>query len=237
MKIVITGPTGFVGSEVLAQALSHPDVTHIVLLARHPPSPLPQSPDKTIEAISQHDFSTYPSSLAPKLSGSESILWCLGGKHNNFPDLETAKRVNVEFIAAFADFIKQHKAEIFPEGKKLRVVLCSGGMAEWDQGKDLWFLAETRKMKGAAEKLIFEMVGDVNGEQKGMKAEAFTVRPAVILPIKPTWGEYFHGRIAPSVTVRELAAVMVELGVNGSIEHFWESKEIGRLGNQVLKRK
>lgn len=83
-------------------------------------------------------------------------------------------------------------------------------MPEPNADAKLWFLAETRKLKGAAEAAVFGAE-----KESGGKVEAYTLRPAVIVGEKPGWVEWVHGKMAPSVGVRELAAVMVDVGVGG----------------------
>ena len=150
MKVVITGGTGWVGHEVLVAALSHEAISHIVLLQRRahsPPVSAPPGSNKTIETINHSDFSSFPDSLAQHIVSASAIIWCLGGRHNKFPDLETAQRVNVDYTRAFTDFLRTKVLPIIGTERKLRVVLCSGAKAEWNPETKLWFLEETRKMK------------------------------------------------------------------------------------------
>ena len=126
--------------------------------------------------------------------------------------------------------------------RKLRFVLCSGAKAEWDDDAKLWFLEETRKMKGAAEKAVFELEIGANGSREGSRAgqkagrrsiESYTCRPAVILSKDPGWVEWVHGMVAPSVGVDALAAVMVDLAVTGSDDRIWEFDMIKRRAQEL----
>ncbi|CAG8983331.1 hypothetical protein HYALB_00007459 [Hymenoscyphus albidus] len=47
MKLIVTGATGFVGTEVLRQALRNPEITEIIALARKHVDPLQDSGDGT----------------------------------------------------------------------------------------------------------------------------------------------------------------------------------------------
>lgn len=46
-----------------------------------------------------------------------------------------------------------------PEGK-FRFVFCSGQMAEWDQDKKLYFMEDSRKIKGLAEKSLSNLADE-----------------------------------------------------------------------------
>jgi uncharacterized protein YbjT (DUF2867 family) len=79
MKLIVAGSTGFVGSEVIRQAVSHPAITSIVALARRP-TPVPQSDSpradvsKLKSAICE-DFEDYPESLLQELAGADACIW------------------------------------------------------------------------------------------------------------------------------------------------------------------
>lgn len=236
MKVIITGATGWVGGQVLAQALRRAEITHIILLQRRPLSIDLSTATTTVETIVHADFTTYPESLLAQLTGTTAILWALGGRHDKFPDLETAREVNVTYLQSFCKQVlpRLTSNDTTVNGQlssPLRFVLCGGALPEPDPAARLWFLAETRKLKGAAEVIIFE------AEAAARSLEAYTVRPAVIMADKPSWLEWVHGLVAPSVRVGELAVVMVEIGVNGGGKDGMRAWEVGTIkakGREVL---
>ena len=71
----------------------------------------------------------------------------IGGKTANFPDVETAWKVGVDFTLAAAKAFDKDLAPKVPEGKKFRFVFCSGMLAEWDQEKSLHFMKDSRLIK------------------------------------------------------------------------------------------
>lgn len=74
MKIVITGATGYIGTEVLRLAIANPSITHIFTLTRKPlPQPLLDVPKVT--SIIHKDFSKYPETLMSNLTGVEACIW------------------------------------------------------------------------------------------------------------------------------------------------------------------
>ena len=79
MKLILTGATGFVGSECLRLALQNPNVTEIVALARREV----KLPEGTSD-VDTAKFSTvvledmgkdYPSSVKKKLRGADACVW------------------------------------------------------------------------------------------------------------------------------------------------------------------
>jgi len=73
MKIILLGSTGFIGSEVLSQCLSHPSITSILALSRRP---LPITHEKLTTVILS-DFTSYPPSVLEQMKGAEACIWYL----------------------------------------------------------------------------------------------------------------------------------------------------------------
>ena len=72
MKVILAGSSGFIGQEVLSQALSNPTITSLVALSRRP---LPTSNPK-LKTILLEDFTSYSPAVLQELSGAESCIWC-----------------------------------------------------------------------------------------------------------------------------------------------------------------
>jgi len=79
MKVVIAGSTGFVGQEVVRQALLHPLITKVVTLSRRDHD-LPQdlrTPDieEKFTSVSCSDFKSYPQYVKDEISGADACIW------------------------------------------------------------------------------------------------------------------------------------------------------------------
>ena len=88
MRIVVTGATGNVGSQLLPQLLASPDVTSVVGLARR----LPADPDPRVE---WHAVDVAEGDLRPLLRGADVVVhlaWLLQPAH----DPDEMRRVNVQ---------------------------------------------------------------------------------------------------------------------------------------------
>ena len=74
---------------------------------------------------------------------------CLGGKVDDFPNLEAARKVGIDFTLAAANaFVKGICPTLQQQQtQKFRFVFCGGKGAEWDQEKKLWVFNDSRKLK------------------------------------------------------------------------------------------
>lgn len=89
MKLIVAGSTGFVATEVIRQALSHPAVTSIVALARREtPMSLPTSSSTKAEKLKPvvcNDFGNYPESVKRELAGADACIWYIYKIKPQFP--------------------------------------------------------------------------------------------------------------------------------------------------------
>ena len=79
MKLIITGATGFVGTEIVRQSLKNPNITSVVALARRPfsiPSDLEQgaNPSK-LQSVTVKDYDTYPEEVRKYFAGADACIW------------------------------------------------------------------------------------------------------------------------------------------------------------------
>ena len=76
MKIILTGSTGGIGSEVLRQCLNNPKITSIIVLSRRD-IPEDLSRNSKVKVIIMTDFSVYSSQVIEQLAGAEACIWCV----------------------------------------------------------------------------------------------------------------------------------------------------------------
>lgn len=79
MKLVIAGSTGYVGTEVVRQAISHPAVTSIVALARRE-TPVPDNADPDadttkLKSVVCEDFMNYGETVKEELANADACIW------------------------------------------------------------------------------------------------------------------------------------------------------------------
>ncbi|KAK9241494.1 hypothetical protein V1506DRAFT_517969 [Lipomyces tetrasporus] len=79
MKLIVAGATGFVGTELIRQALSHPGVMSILALARRvtpvPQNTAPGADLSKLKSVVCDNFEDYPESVKKELSGADACVW------------------------------------------------------------------------------------------------------------------------------------------------------------------
>ena len=79
MKLIVTGATGFVGSEIIRQSLKNPKITSVIAVARRP-VPTPPNLDKDADPSKLHsltikDYDTYPDEVKRQFAGADACIW------------------------------------------------------------------------------------------------------------------------------------------------------------------
>ena len=78
MKLIITGASGFVATEVLRQALLHPSITSIVAVARSSvssPEGTPATSASKLKSVVVPDYGTYPDDVKEEFADADACIW------------------------------------------------------------------------------------------------------------------------------------------------------------------
>jgi uncharacterized protein YbjT (DUF2867 family) len=79
MKLVVSGASGFVATEVIRQSLSHPKITSVVALARRavavPDSLLPGADPSKLHSVVVDDFGQYSEEVKRQVAGADACIW------------------------------------------------------------------------------------------------------------------------------------------------------------------
>ncbi|KAJ7623168.1 hypothetical protein FB45DRAFT_97536 [Roridomyces roridus] len=218
MKYILTGSTGFVGSEVLAQLCRRSTVSSIVVLTRRP---LPESTraDPKIQSIVMKDFNVYTDDVVEKIAGADACIWALGAR-------AVVPEVEIDYPLALARAVLSTRA---PGSKPFRYIYCSGMFAERDQSKSLWFSQRLRHIKGAAENSIIACADEHKGSW-----ETYIAKPGMV--IKPANDGLKQMLTSPmgNIRVDELAAAMIDIVANGNEEQTFLNADLVAKGREVL---
>ncbi|KAF2036535.1 hypothetical protein EK21DRAFT_51922 [Setomelanomma holmii] len=152
-KLIISGVSGRIGAEVLAQALRHPSVSSVIALSRRP---LPDHAcHDRLESVVLEDFTQYSDEIIVKLSGADACIWCGNNVSLEFPlvSADVARCMTttagdpilelqypLAFARAFAPIIGR-------QSKRFRYLHLTGAIVERDQARSLWFIPSVRKTK------------------------------------------------------------------------------------------
>lgn len=71
MKIILTGASGFIGTEVLRQCIQNASVTSVIVLSRREIS----IKDPKLEVVIMADFLTYPDDVRKALADADACIW------------------------------------------------------------------------------------------------------------------------------------------------------------------
>ncbi len=197
MNIVLTGATGFVGGEVLAQLLDHPTVRGVTCLTRRP---IARSHPK-LTALVHSDFAAYDDDVVTLLADHHACIWTLGGKASDFEREADYERVTHTFTLAFA---RAMAARVRP----FSFSYLSGMGADPTESARFSWERTTRHLKGRTEKDL-AVLASSNAD-----FTAYAFRPGGILP--KTAGRLVSTLLAPLVVrVDTLAKAMIHVAIQG----------------------
>ncbi|KAI0156590.1 hypothetical protein GGR57DRAFT_85605 [Xylariaceae sp. FL1272] len=220
MKVIITGATGFVGSEIVRQAIANDKITQAFVLTR---KPLPDEFTKSEKVkVFTVDFSApFSEDLLGQLSGADACIWALGGRAPQFPDVETARKVSVDYTLSAAKAFLTHLTGNLPASRKFRFVFCSGKFAEWDDNKSLAFMSDSRHIKGQVEKALCSLA-DENKD----KFEILIARPGGILPTHGNRLKEIAAKSVGFIRVDHLGRDFIRLATEGHSQRILEAEEL-----------
>ena len=153
MKIILTGATGFVGGEVLAQALKDSSVEMVTALTRRPLG----IANPKLKEIVPENFTDY-SHIAEYLH-ADACIWCLGVS-------QTAVRKD-EYIKITFDYTIAAAQAMFAANPHMRFCFLSGSRADQEEKTRVLY----GRIKGRTEKELSKLSQNV-----------FHFRPAFIRP-------------------------------------------------------
>ena len=221
MKVVLSGSTGYIGGEVLTQCLNHPSITSVLILTRRDPGNLAENPKAKVVIVK--DFTSYDEHTNNELSTADAAIWCMGTFNGD-------ERVDIEYPLTF---IKAIKTRPF-RSTQFRYVQLGGAFTkpppkEGQKERSLWFYANGRRVRGAAEAKVLESAED--GSQSDFTV--YLVKPGAVVP---KGGAIFQRCIlgdSIAISINELGATMVDLAVQGNEQKVFQNQEIIKHGRKL----
>ncbi|GAA5179457.1 hypothetical protein GCM10023322_09470 [Rugosimonospora acidiphila] len=101
MRVVLTGATGFIGSQTLRHLVDRPDVTGVTCLARRPVT----VDSGKVESLVLDDFTAYDADLVARLADHDACIWALGSRFAPGRDKALHERLTVDYPIAFVDAV------------------------------------------------------------------------------------------------------------------------------------
>ena len=79
MKLIVTGSTGFVATEIIRQSLHLPKITSVIAIARRqvspPPDLSPSADTSKLRSVVVDDYGTYSDNVKAQLAGADACIW------------------------------------------------------------------------------------------------------------------------------------------------------------------
>lgn len=210
-NIIITGTNGMIGKLILEACLQRNDVSKITSVTRRP---VGIKNEKLVE-IFHEDFSDF-TAIDEHFKNQDVCFYCLGVYTGQVPTDEF-KKITVGFTKAFAEALRRNNDET-------TFCFLSGQGADTSEKSILLFAME----KGIAENILL-----------GLNFKAtYIFRPGYIYPVTPRVEPNLMYRIMRSiykpvskifpfgVTSTQLAAKMVDVGLNGGDKIYYENNDI-----------
>jgi nucleoside-diphosphate-sugar epimerase len=214
MKIILTGATGFVGSNVLAHLVADPRISEVTCITRRPIG----TRAAKIATVLQEDFLSYDPALLDRLANHHACIWALGGKASDLGEPEAFARITHGFTLALAEGIAARA--------KQRFTFCYLSGMGADPTETVRFPWEklTRHLKGRTERDLHAL------QERSAAFCAHAFRPGGILPDDAN--RLLRLALASIVvSVGQLADAMIAGAVDDRLFRQWPV-----IGNRNIKR-
>ncbi|KAK3990802.1 NAD(P)-binding Rossmann-fold containing protein [Cladorrhinum sp. PSN332] len=240
MKLIIAGSTGYVGTELVRQALSNPSISAVLALGRREtpiPSNLGPGADKSkLKSVICGDFENYSDDVKKQLSGADACIWTIAltpGKYRAVPPEQAAKICRDYAAYGIEAMSNLPRAE---GSKPFRFVYFSGSGAVRDPAKKPLIMGDYFLLRGDGENRILEYA------QKNLgKAEACIARPGMILSSEKH-GVVTHAAIGlgnlllgfGKIDVKVLVAGLLGQVIDGFEKDTLSTSDLDRIGKERL---
>ncbi|KAI9745725.1 MAG: hypothetical protein M1818_001261 [Claussenomyces sp. TS43310] len=240
MKLIVTGSTGFVATEVIRQALCNPAITSIVALARRatavPQNAGPRADAAKLKSVVCEDFENYPESVKQELAGADACIWLIAITPSQLKKMpwEEVRKICLDYTVTGLETIAELPRD--SAGKPLRFIYTSGSSSERDQSKKPWVLGNYCLMRGEVESRVLDYAKESRGAVEACVAKPGLIdapgRTGLVMKAVQTVGRSIIG--LPKVDVRDIAATLLEQAVKGVEKDTLLNEDLIRIGQKAL---
>ncbi|KAI1400751.1 putative nucleoside-diphosphate-sugar epimerase [Hypoxylon fuscum] len=235
MKLIISGATGFVAREVIRQSLSRREITSVIAVARKPvsiPDKLEDDADPSkLKSVVVEDYDRYSEETRKEFTGVAACIWTVAitPSKSKMYDFEEVRRVCQTFT--LEGLKAMHQSGV---SQPFRFLYMSGAAAERDQSKSPRFQPEYSRMRGDTENKVLALATELDIEATVAKPGFITAPGEILRSITGTMIQWTVG--IPSISVVDLAAVMLDQVVNGFEKEPLTPEDLVRIGRNISQR-
>ncbi|KAK6063277.1 hypothetical protein SCUP515_12563 [Seiridium cupressi] len=230
MKLIVAGATGFLGSEVVRQALRLEQVSSVIALARKPLKLEDGIDTSKLKNVTIKDYAEYSEGVKKEFTGADACIWTVAitpGKSRQFP-FDEVKRVCQE--STLAGMKAMHEAGL---NQPFRFIYLSGAMAERDQTKRPLYMADYSLMRAQTETMVIDFAAQHGFEgaaaKPGLISTDKTIGSSVVGAILRATG------IFPGIRVEELSAALLQSAFDGFEKEPLTNEDMVRIGRATLQ--
>ncbi|KAJ0146661.1 Uncharacterized protein HZ326_10666 [Fusarium oxysporum f. sp. albedinis] len=223
MKLLVTGASGYVSTEIIRQSLQLPQVTSVVAVARKPVS-VPSGADPArLKSIIVKDYGDYPASVRDEFKDAAACIWTVGITPMAYKSLDSEQARKICLDDTLAGLETMVKSSV---KKPFRFVYMSGADAERDQTKTPPLLPEYFLMRGEDENLVFGFE-----EKHPDLVEAGVARPGLIINDSTDVKEVMArlGKEVTTIKLESVAAALLQQALHGIEKKTLWSDDLKRL--------
>ncbi|KAK2589961.1 hypothetical protein QQS21_012352, partial [Conoideocrella luteorostrata] len=235
--LIVAGSTGFVGTEVIRQAIHHPSITSVVGLARRAtPPPEAGSPKASkFKSVVCEDFSNYSDSVKEELRGADACIWLLAVTPSSIKTLtlDEIRKICQDYTVTGLEALTALSKDA---NKSLRFVYASGSNAQRDQTKKPWVLGDYSLLRGECENRVLDAAKQSNGV-----LESYILKPGLLSGpgrdgIKMQVTQFLMSSMIglPHARVQDVSAAALHIAVHGFENDTISNEDLTRIGQKAL---
>ncbi|KAK6212766.1 hypothetical protein LQW54_004855 [Pestalotiopsis sp. IQ-011] len=236
MKLVVGGSTGFVGTELVRQALDNPAITSIIGLGRRE-TPVPagsQDGAGKLKSVVCDDFTAYPDSLKTELEGADACIWTIAVTPSKILQKTVLWEETVKVCRDYTVAALEAVSTASNKDGPLRFIYISGHFAP--RAGDIvpetlteFGLQDVARMRGQLETQILDFADQSNGNVQSLIAKSGMIHgPGMEVRSVPG---------LPNIELEEIAAALLDQVINGFEKDTLSNDDMVRIGKGALNKR